>query len=536
MDSGATGEGPSQGIASSTAGVNQEAAPAEGAIVYNPDLGSASTGTSSTRSFDLASFLSGLPSPTQLVMEIGGGILLTIALVLVWKHKEAVMILLTGDPTVHGSLPGSFYWCFFQCCGICHHEWTRCLTQFSCCPRRIRGANLVRWMGSSLGLTTYSVELSNIVVGDLPRTRRSNFFLSVECSSNPAMLTSIAEDKHPKVVHYPEVLTLRIRDHLLAPTVKIVAKELTIVGSRDLCEIEFATTNVIDWCNERTWSLDSQTTSHNNVRRFAMKPLVDEAVETPPWIALEFSHAVNDARYLEGMPDYFHTVRTASWNGTGASYVDHNVSETKRQYRLVDGDGAEVDEPLESDLFGIWVFAQCLGCIYMVLQLITLVVVFGFLVMRFYVERCFIKYRRLTIAKLKGKRFPIGLKKLEAMMNDCHNTFDGTGLVAGNTTCRPTASEVSDVCHVMPPGQPRPRLQLMPPKKSSQTFGFELPTFPCAEEACHLHDVVAPWDLHAFALAGFLMIFVFCCCRSFVDHAIMNKQKASGRKRRQMAS
>jgi hypothetical protein len=356
------------------------------------------------------------------------------------------------------------------------------------------------------------------------------------------MLTSIAEDKDPKVVHYPEVLTLRIRDHLLAPSVKIVAKELTIVGSRDLCEIEFATTNVIDWCNERHWSLESQATSHNRVRRYAMKPLVEEAIETPPWIALEFSHAVNDARYLEGMPDYFNTVRTASWNGTtGSSYVDRNVSETKRHYRLVDGDGAEADEPLESDLFGIWVFSQVLGCFFKVLQLITLVAVSGFLVTRVYVGRCFTKYRRLTIAKLKAldqqkaltSFFPISLKRQEAIMNACHATLDGTGTAAGNSTCRPTDSEVSKVCNIMPPGQPRPRLQLMPPKKSAKTFGFELPSFPCAKETCHWHDVVAPWDLHAFALSGFLMIFVFCCCRIFVDHAIVNKQKASGRKLRQ---
>jgi hypothetical protein len=397
----------------------------------------------------------------------------------------------------------------------------------------------VKSLGSTLGLTTYSIELSNITIGDLPTSRRGDFFLSIECSNNPPMVTSVAEGIAPKVVHFPEVVTLRVRDHLLAPPVKISVKKVRLVGYRDLCEIELAPTNIIDWCNEGGWldALNIHTSTPNQIRRFAMKPLVEEAVETPPWIALEFSHAVNDVRGLDGMGDFFSTVRTATWNEhTRVSTVsDLQVGDTKQRYRLVDGEGAQVPEPLESDLSYLTCFSRCLTLLYQALKFATGLAVSSFLVVRFYLWRCYLKYRRITIAKLQGKSFPISTHEMSVIMLNCHAKFDGTATAEGNTTCRPAASEVDKICLDLPTGQPHPRLQVMSDKQSQKLLGFELPTFPCHEGVCELRNQIAPWDLESFALCVFLLIIVCCCCGRMVDSAIMRKTKASARKRGPLA-
>ncbi|CAK0814988.1 unnamed protein product, partial [Prorocentrum cordatum] len=128
------------------------------------------------------------------------------------RYRDRVLVVLTGDDRIHGTSLDFVWWFFFRCCGMCTGDWTRCLTRSCLCPcKRIRGQNLVNVVGRYLGLTHYTVELKNIVVGDLPWTGPGDFFLQVECEANPPINSSLAQSKEPKVVHFPELVTLHLR-------------------------------------------------------------------------------------------------------------------------------------------------------------------------------------------------------------------------------------------------------------------------------------------------------------------------------------
>merc|ERR1719387_2262937 len=122
--------------------------------------------------------------------------------------------------------------------------------------------------------------MKNLVVGDLPFSGNGDFFIAVQCSNNPDMVTSTAEDKNPKVVHFPEILTLRMRHSPLESKVRIVVKELNLLGFQELCECHISAMNICDWADD----------PKEQMKRFEMKPLITEfEADTPPWILVEFS-------------------------------------------------------------------------------------------------------------------------------------------------------------------------------------------------------------------------------------------------------
>ena len=48
------------------------------------------------------------------------------------------------------------------------------------------------------------MELSNVVVGDLPVEGFGCFYLEIEYGKYPEIVSSVQEDKDPRVVHFPE--------------------------------------------------------------------------------------------------------------------------------------------------------------------------------------------------------------------------------------------------------------------------------------------------------------------------------------------
>ncbi|CAK9061874.1 Hypothetical protein SCF082_LOCUS32336, partial [Durusdinium trenchii] len=139
-----------------------------------------------------------LINPVDVASEILVTAAVLLALIFLWQYRARVMIVLTGDDKLHGSVLDFIWCCCFQCCGMCTGDWTRCLTMCTCCPRRWRRQNLVKLTGQMLGMSTYTVELRNIVVGDLPFDGRGDVYLAVECAVNPAMMTCVAEDRQAK--------------------------------------------------------------------------------------------------------------------------------------------------------------------------------------------------------------------------------------------------------------------------------------------------------------------------------------------------
>merc|ERR1719181_1660764 len=110
-----------------------------------------------------------------------------------------------------------------------------------------------------VGWATYSIELKNITVGDLPFDEgRGDFYLFIEASTNPPMVTALQEEKLPKVVHFPEIISLKIRDSPLEKRVRIVVKELNVIGSQEVCDCHLSATSLIDWATQPVRSPDDR--------------------------------------------------------------------------------------------------------------------------------------------------------------------------------------------------------------------------------------------------------------------------------------
>merc|ERR1719424_1349292 len=227
-----------------------------------------------------------LSDPVYGIEEIIVLVLMVFALFVLWKFRDRVLVVFTGDDRIHGTGLDFVWWFFFRCCGMCSGDWTRYLTRNCMCPKRIRGQNLVNVVGRYFGLTHYTVELKNIVVGDLPWTGPGDFFIQVECEANPPINSSLAQAKEPKVVHFPEVVTLHLRWSYFEQQVRITVRELGLLGSTVVCSVRFRACDVVDWSH-----LDDP---EGRTKRVEMK-LADWAhslglhhVLTAPWIHLEF--------------------------------------------------------------------------------------------------------------------------------------------------------------------------------------------------------------------------------------------------------
>merc|ERR1712048_793291 len=114
------------------------------------------------------------------------------------------------------------------------------------------------------------------------------------------MVTSLAEDSKPKVVHFPEILSLRMRQSPFEAKVRIVVKELNVFGFQELCECHISAMNVCDWA----------TDEQEQIKRIEMKPLnLEFEADTPPWILVEFSEPT-EVRDLESLHGNTTVVRT----------------------------------------------------------------------------------------------------------------------------------------------------------------------------------------------------------------------------------
>merc|ERR1712151_1142914 len=188
-----------------------------------------------------------------------------------------------------------------------------------------------------------AVEVKNLVVGDLPFTGNGDFFIAVQCSNDPDMVTSVAEDKNPKVVHFPEILTLRMRHSPFEAKVRIVVKELNVVGFAELCECHISAMNICDWA----------TDEKEQIKRIEMKALNTEfEADTPPWILVEFSEPT-EVRDLESLHGNTTTIITATKTG---ETKDRDIVKFKHRYNLVDTTGHAIAEPFEQDLRRIRIF------------------------------------------------------------------------------------------------------------------------------------------------------------------------------------
>jgi len=451
--------------------------------------------------------------PLEITQEIVVTIVVIVAIFFLWRFRREVTILLTGDDRIHANLLDCVNFTWFRCCGLCSHDWTRYVSSCFCCPQRVRGSNLVKAITSCLGVSTSTVELSNIVVGDLPFYRRATFYITVECAANPPMTTALQEDKNPKTVHFPEIITLKIRDSYLDSQVVITVWQLNFVGAAALCSVRLSPRSVFDWCYENNGA--------GSIRRFAMKPHdQDLEVETPPWISLEFSPPTLDVRHL----DHFHgniseTVRTATWGEinarTQAPYEERDMTKFKHDYTLVDGTGNHVNETPEDDIKSVARVRYCVVLIYSTVSSLVLMAIAVYAVFRYYVHNCYQKFELLTIAKSwQPHQFPMPTCALRSIAESCDSQLSGTGVEEGTHICRPDDETVLDVC--MDPPQDRPRAF----QYIAEDLHVSSLTAPCFYGVCSTNQKLRSYDKEALIAGSLLLIFTLCCFRPLANECV----------------
>jgi hypothetical protein len=363
--------------------------------------------------------------------------------------------------------------------------------------------NIVNVIGRYFGLTHYTVELKNIVIGDLPWIGPGDFFLQVECESNPPISSSVAQSKQPKVVHFPEVVTLHLRWSYFEQQVRITVRELGLLGSTQLCSVRVRACDIVDW---------SHSDPAERTKRLEMK--VDdlhEHVVTTPWIFIEF----DEPREVRDL-DHFHhntsVVRTASRTG---HYQDDSVSQFKHNHALLDPNGNPMHEPLDEDIEGIRRCREYVVGMSSFCNVVVSITVVVYLFLRGYVYSCDQRYRWLAMASLLNKTFPISNHDVSRMVETCEERMGGTGIQEGTDPCRPTPAMVADVClSHFPEVQPRPTAF----NKLFESLGMPMDGVPCSEHLCEHFDAVQKTDAACVCGCTLLVMFAlgFWCRTSHV--------------------
>mmetsp|Transcript_71079 Transcript_71079/g.123281 ORF Transcript_71079/g.123281 Transcript_71079/m.123281 type:complete len:557 (-) Transcript_71079:14-1684(-) len=519
--------------------------------------------------------------------EILTCIVAVIVIALCIRFRAQVTLLLTGDTRIHLSCADTCWWVCCKCCGLCYCEWTR-FASYCCCVKRWRGRNLVRMLGQSVGVVSRTVELKNIVVGDLPYDgTRGNFYLSVECSNNPPIITSLQEEKLPKCIHFPEILTLKIKNFMLEPRVKIVVKALNVVGSQELCDLFLDVDSVMDWaypnemedcdCDCFRRSSPSDGVNYGSVKRLNMRPLDNDiARATPPWILVEF-YEQEDVRQLQQMsmdfslttgfqpeiktwlPTTYATALKTNPKSLEATMVEGpggtekwlteprqvtavSVETFKHGYRLVDDAGNEVQEPDQSQLFKITMLRCAWNGVIWVWQVLTILAFLFAIFMRMWIRSCWFNNYDLTMVDLKGDvSFPVPDHVVHTIMKACDDAWKGRDDYdenIGKTYCLPSNEQVLARCKAIEDGtlNAKDHYAFVRYIKSLTGFKPDVTWFKCGEWCCLWQDwwvnlQIGPIKNMDWAIPWALILIAIsiCLCRCCANQSIKSAKRAAAR-------
>lgn len=202
-------------------------------------------------------------------------------------------------------------------CG--HGEPSRHITRLACFPRALRGKNLIRWSQEQAGSKPKSLEIKNIVCGDLPCERSATFCLVVAHGGrDPAAISSSIEGADPKVVHVQDIVTLRLTP---SEEVRFTIREFEAGQTRDLCDLTISAKTLLE-------ARDRPDRSY----RFCMEKIgAARSEDGQPWIffSLDASTETRDVESMSGSA----CVRIADFE-QGIS-EDHSVENFSKQYPLI---------------------------------------------------------------------------------------------------------------------------------------------------------------------------------------------------------
>jgi len=213
------------------------------------------------------------------------------------------------------------------------------------------------------------------------------------------------------VVHFPEILTLKLRNSWLESAVCITVKELNILGSQDLCQVHINPMSVLRWSSD----------TNEKMKRFEMKTLdITRETVTPAWILLEFDEP-QEVREIDNLRDA-DLVRTATRTGD-RQYAEVDLTTYKQQYSLLDPSGHAMDEPLEEDLSEIRTMRTCAAWCFACWNCWTSMLVLAYLGFRTYVWSCYRRFNWLTMARLNEAKsaitFPISFPDMQKIGSQC---------------------------------------------------------------------------------------------------------------------
>lgn len=392
-------------------------------------------------------------NPVQQMNQILLSVVAVIALIFVYKYWNRVIFLLTGDDRLHcNSLDAVYFWCC-RCAGCCDGEWTR---NIACCCGYI---NLKKAFGRKCGVVSTPIEVANLVVGDLPFSGSSgDFYLTMECGDYPPINTSITESTAPKLVHFSDVITLRVRNSAMEAPVRFTVKELNVFGSDTICELNLSAHRAVAFS-------EKHNANGENLLRFQMDPSDRSAdVPTPPWIAMEMRAPTE----FRGRDNLF-TIHTKNMD-TGV-FEPSTIKDFKKDHQLLTRRGAKVtSEPTDNDeSIGTQKKARKAGSCFCGCFLFILL--FSVAVFRIYLWRCWIQYEEISMAHLNGLTYQNN-KNSEVNETELKNPTK-YGLIM------PTHDQVIEACDHY---EPRPKVLA----KYAAEYNINTPQ--CFKGACQYRD------------------------------------------------
>jgi len=333
-------------------------------------------------------------------------ILMVVALFLVIRYRDRVLFLITGDNQVHVDLNSSLWIFFCTCCRQCSGEWTKCVSYVCCfpCPT-MRGRNLKRMLGQAVGVVPIPVQISNIVIGDLPMYTTQDLILSVEVGTMPPQITSTAEDARPKVVQFPDTLLIRVRRSVAEGSVRFCVKAVHAFGCTELCECYINPIVLVQWSK-----------MSRGPKRFRMDPIDRHRSDAlfPPWLLLE----LNPMQEWGSSPMSEFNVRLTNTQ-TGLPEEDPNPAVFKNKYSLLNTYGTRAEEPDEATYGKLDKMRQRRGaCLSQSCLLLTLVAV-CFSCIRVYCFACYREYQIIHVLDSYQQECPFDANMAHHFTNRC---------------------------------------------------------------------------------------------------------------------
>lgn len=432
-------------------------------------------------------------------------------------------------------------------------------------------------IGNGLGLIPQSIEVNNLVVGDLPFDHYGDFYLVMETASAPRQCSAVVRDGLAKVTHFADKMILSIRDNCLEGRVVFAVWELNVAGSEKLCEISLSATDIVDWSRP----------CHRNEppQRFLMSVMNSSPERvTTPWIVMKFQDVSSRLHDIEKEQSYFdgyakvrlkgklypQDVQATRWHdslscmscyssvprqdtlmqtwseeGLDGEVTHYDIKEFKEKIIPLDQHGHLAGEPEEEDLRGLRWQEWCCHKLYQIMTFFEVSVVVVWFIFRSYIFSCYRRYRWMTMAEqqdpsIHNELVSLTTGQLRAKYLKCQRSV----LLPKNDTrwdCDPPDAVVQARCEMADKEEMRPRAfgdfaEFFDPLDKGITLpvvgNFSIRGVSCHPEVCKWRN---KWIMKVDAMSvGILLALVLlnCLVRCVINRRIKKHKRETMEKRK----